>query len=72
MYNPAQEIAVMQERRQRLLRAARMHQLFRQADGDRVHFGERVMALLGDLMISTGRKLKARSDVRYTVETQHL
>lgn len=72
MYNPANEMAAMQERRQRLLRAARMHQLFRQADGDRVQFGERIMTLLGDLMISGGRKLKARSGVRYTVETQHL
>lgn len=72
MYNPANEIAVMQERKQRLLRAARTHQLLRQADWDRARFGERIMALLGDLMISGGRKLKARSGVRYTVETQHL
>jgi len=72
MYNPAQEIVIMQERKRQLLRAARMHQLFRQAEQDRARFGERMMALLGDLMISGGRKLKARSGVRYSVETQNL
>ena len=72
MYNPAQEIALMQERRRQLLRSARMHELFRQADWDRLHFGERMLALLGDLMISSGRKLKAHSGARYTVETQNL
>lgn len=72
MYNPTQEMAVMQERKRQLLHAARMHQLFRQAEQDRTQFGERLMALLGDLMISGGRKLKARSGVRYTVETQKL
>lgn len=72
MYSPVQEMVIMQERKQRLLRAARMHQLFRQAEQDRARLGERMMALLGDLMISGGKKLKAYSGTRYTVETQKL
>jgi hypothetical protein len=72
MYNPSEEMAVLQERKRQLLRAARMHQLYRQAEQDRVRFSERLMVLLGDLMISSGRKLKARSGVRYTVETQNM
>lgn len=61
MLDPNHERAVMQENREKLLRAARLHQLYAQADEERPQFGERLMALVGDLMISGGQKLKARS-----------
>lgn len=72
MINPTEPMAVMEERKRQLLRSARMHQLFQQADQDRDAVGVRLMALLGDLMISGGRKLKERSGTRYTVETQNM
>lgn len=64
--------AVMEENRQKLLRAARLQQLYTQADEERPQFGERLMALVGDLMISGGQKLKARSaqaPIRYPAPT---
>lgn len=61
MFNSDQEIQYAEERRRDLLRQARIHQLYRQSNQDRAHFGARMMVLLGDLMISGGYKLKARS-----------
>jgi len=62
----------MQENREKLLRAARLHQLYTQVDDERAQFGERLMALVADLMISGGQKLKARTThvpVHYTAPT---
>lgn len=67
------EYALMKEKRDRLMREARKQQLWNRANEDRAQFGERLMALVGDLMISGGQKLKARSDsasVQYTAEAQ--
>jgi hypothetical protein len=72
MLNPIEEFAQMEERKRDLLRSARMHELYRKADEEQAQVGERLMTLIGDLMISGGQKLKARSGVRYTVEAQHL
>jgi len=71
MFNPKEQIQFAEERRRELLRQARMHQLYRSAERDRARMGERLMAVLGDLMISSGTKLKARSAsaVRYTMNT---
>jgi hypothetical protein len=69
MLDPNHQQVVMEENRQKLLRAARLHQLYSQADAERAQFGERLMTLVGDLMISGGQKLKARSShpaIRYT------
>lgn len=71
MINPIQQQAIMQDRKRQLLRAARMHQLYRQANDERVQVGERLMNLLGDLMIAGGEKLKARRPVYYTFETEN-
>lgn len=72
MFNmTTQEIALVRERREQLLREARLQQLCRQADDERPQFGERLMGLVGDLMISGGNKLKERSRVEYAVEAQH-
>lgn len=61
MLNPNHEQVVMEENRQKLLRAARLQLLYTEADAERRQFGERLMTLVGDLMISGGQKLKARS-----------
>ena len=43
-----------------------------QADDDREHTSERLMRLIGDLMIEGGTKLKARSRRADPVYTPHL
>lgn len=73
MLSPNQEQALMQDRKRQLMQAARMHQLYRQAEHERAQLGERLMTLLGDLMIAGGKKLKARTGtpIRYTFETEN-
>ncbi len=68
--NVNQERALMEENRRRLMRSLKMHQLYLQADAERPQFGERLLALLGDLMIAGGEKLKSRHSVSYTMEPQ--
>ncbi len=63
MLNLEQELKLREASRRELLRKARLHQLMRQAERDREQVGDRLMALLGDLMISGGKKLKERSGV---------
>ncbi len=70
MFNRFDEMELQAERRRDLLRAARMHQLYRQADDDRAQLGDRLMTLLGDLMISGGTKLKEH--VSYSIEAQNV
>ncbi|MBI1258892.1 MAG: hypothetical protein GC204_15590 [Chloroflexi bacterium] len=75
MLNPNEEHALMEERKRQLLRAARIHELYQQADDERDQAGDRFMTLIGDLMISGGQKLKARSAskaVRYTADVPSL
>jgi hypothetical protein len=72
MLSPLQIQAIMDDRKRDLLRAARMEQLYAQADQEREQIGERLMTLLGDLMIAGGEKLKTRSSVHhYTFETEN-
>ena len=77
MLNPmmVEELAQMEERKRELLRAARIHQLYQQADDEQNQAGDRFMTLIGDLMISGGQKLKARSaskTVRVTADAPSL
>lgn len=72
MLNPNDVNVAMEERKRQLLHDARLNQLMRQADDDREHTGERLMRLLGDLMIEGGTKLKARSRHADPVYTPHL
>jgi hypothetical protein len=67
------DLSLMKERRAQLMREAQIQQLFKKADEERPQFGERLMGLVGDLMISGGQKLKERSgSAQYTVEAQSL
>lgn len=46
------------ERRQELIRAARIEQLMRQAEGQRADFPRRLLLILSDAMIGGGVRLK--------------
>ena len=61
MFSQDQQIQYAESRRRELLREARLQRLYQQAEQDRPHFASRMMMLVGDLMISGGSKLKARS-----------
>ncbi len=62
MLNQTDSLAYVQDQKRKLLREAKLHQLARQAEHDRAHAGDRLMRLLGDLMIVGGMKLKTRAD----------
>ena len=68
MLSPNQEMALMADRKRELLQKARLHQLYQQAEQDRAQLGDRLMTLIGDLMISGGTKLKEHSSVHYAAE----
>ena len=74
MFSPNQELAMMEERKRELLRSARMHQLYQQAEEDHAQLSDRFMTLIGDLMISGGQKLKSRSsaNTQYSAGAQSL
>lgn len=65
MLSPNQEQALMQDRKRELLQAARIHQLYYQAEREQAQLGERLLALLGDLLIAGGQKLKTRRRTGY-------
>ena len=65
MFNPTQELALFEDRKRRLIREARMHQLYQQAEKDRGMLSVRLMHLLGELMVSGGEKLMARGGETY-------
>ncbi len=71
MLNPNEQEAIFQERKQQLLQAAKLHELYLRADLERPQFGDRLISVLGDLMISSGEKLKARSATPQLAEAQH-
>lgn len=74
MLNPNEQEAIFQERKLDLLRAAKLHELYLRAEKERPQFGDRLMSMLGDLMISSGERLKARSSassVATFAEAQH-
>ena len=73
MFSPNDEMVNMAERKRELLRAAKMHQLYEQADEDRAQLGDRLMTLLADLMISSGTKLKEHADhAHYEAEPERV
>ncbi len=61
MFNQTESLAFVEDRKRKLLHEARLNQLVRQAEQDREHAGDRLMKLVGDLMIVGGMKLKARA-----------
>jgi hypothetical protein len=65
MFNPTDELALFEDHKRRLMREARMHQLYRQAEMERGMLSARLMHLLGELMVSGGEKLMARGGETY-------
>lgn len=62
MFNPFSEFEAVEYRKRELLRQAKIQHLLRNSKRDQVKTHERFLALVGDLMISGGSKLKARYD----------
>ncbi len=61
MLNPNEERAFFEDQKRKLLREVKLQQLIRQVEQDRVHASDRLMRLIGDLMIVGGMKLKSRA-----------
>lgn len=62
MRNLEQEHWIMEERKRKLLQSAKLHQLYREAQTNQTTFGDRLLRLIGDLMITGGTRLKAQSE----------
>ena len=62
MFNPISELQAVEYRKRELLREAKLQHLLRNSQRDQVKTHERLLALVGDLMISGGSRLKARYD----------
>lgn len=62
MFNPISELEAVEYRKRELLREAKIQHLIRNAKRERSQMHERFLALVGDLMISGGSRLKARYD----------
>lgn len=56
MLQTERDMLLLEQRKRELLRKARIQQLFQEVDKQPV--GERLLNLLGDLMIAGGRRLK--------------
>jgi len=62
MFNPISEIQAVEYRKRELLREAKLQHLIRKSKREQAKTYERLLALVGDLMISGGSRLKARYD----------
>lgn len=62
MFNPISDMQAVEYRRRELIREAKIHNLLRKANHDHAKMHERFLAMVGDLMISGGSKLKTRYD----------
>ncbi len=60
MFEPMLDARIVAHRRKELLRQARLHQLSREALGDRQSLYQRWLTLLADVLISGGTRLKHR------------
>lgn len=60
MFTTQYEIDHANQRRDALMREAKLRHLIREAQSDPAMMRERWLAMLGDLMITSGQKLKAR------------
>lgn len=62
MFNPISEMQAVEYRKRELLREAKIQHLIRKAKREQGKTHERFLAMIGDLMISGGSRLKARYD----------
>ncbi|MBK8029103.1 MAG: hypothetical protein IPK17_06235 [Chloroflexi bacterium] len=59
MLHTERDMLLLEQRKQELLRKARIQQLFKEIE--RETMGDRLLNLLADLMINGGQRLKARA-----------
>lgn len=62
MFNPISELEAVEYRKRELIREAKLQHLVRRSKQERGKTHERFLALVGDLMISGGSRLKSRYD----------
>lgn len=65
-FHPMNDARAVEYRKQDMIRAAKMAHLIREAQADSGRLHERFLALVGDLMVENGMRLKAR----YEAHTQ--
>lgn len=62
MFNPVAETQAVEHHKRELMRQARLQQLAKEIQQDQGKLHERFLAMVGDLMISGGSRLKNRYD----------
>lgn len=62
MFDPMLDTRVVEQHKQDLLRQARLHHIRRELLGHRRAFYQRWLAMMADLMISSGNRLKQQYD----------
>lgn len=60
MFNPISETQTVEHHRRELLRQARLQRLATEIQRDQAKLHERFLAMVGDLMVSGGSRLKQR------------
>jgi hypothetical protein len=60
MFNPVANAEAVEYRKRQLLREAKVQQLAKELEQDRAKVHERFLAMVGDLMVSGGSRLKKR------------
>ena len=71
MFNPISELEAVEYRKREMIREAKIQHLIRRSQRDQVKTHERLLALVGDLMISGGSRLKARYNAANRSLTSH-
>lgn len=66
MFEPMLDARVVEQRKQDMLREARLHHIRREMLGNRRALYRRWLALMADLMIASGTQLKQRYDESQT------
>ena len=62
MFNPVSEAQAIEHRKRDLLRQAKLQQIAAEVQQDQAKLHERFLAMVGDLMITGGSRLKKRYD----------
>lgn len=70
-FHTLNDARAVEYRRQDMLRAARMQHLIREAQSDTGRLHERFLALVGDLMVENGMRLKARYEAHAEAQAEH-
>lgn len=69
-FHPMNDARAVEYRKQQMMREAKMHHLMREAIGNKTRLHERLLALVGDVMVESGTRLKERFDTHERVNTR--